>query len=198
MASCLRLRRLISSSSSPMRNWSSTSVADFSRNAASSASSRSTSGEPRAAEREAPAHADPHRAQHGEIRRRAVVGVARPAKFARGRILERSLDEVGKLEILEQDVEEFGFAEREGERVLAAAGVRSLPTRSAAAAALRFVDAVPSDELLVAGQNVMRARRCRAKDGIAVRRCRRSESRPPRPCPRRRSCARRPPCRLRA
>ena len=78
-------------------------------------------GQARATKREPPAHADPHRAQHGEVRRRAVAGVSRAAELAGGCVLERGLDEVGKLEVLEQDVEEFGFAEREGERILAAA-----------------------------------------------------------------------------
>ena len=127
----------------------------------------------RPAKREAPAHADAHGAQHREVRRRAIVGVASPPELARAHILERRLDEIGKLQVLEQDIEELGFAERERERILAAPGVRRLPARPAGGAALGFVDAVPGDELLVAGQHefapaaVAREMELRLADAVA-------------------------------
>ena len=111
-------------------------------------------GRARTAQRHAPAHADAHRAQHGEIGRRAVAGVAGPPELLRLGVLERGFDQIGKFEILEQDVEEFGLGQGERERVLAAARAGALASLTAAARlALRLVDDIAGDEVLVAGQD---------------------------------------------
>ena len=94
----------------------------------------------------------PHRAQHVEVGDHAVGGIAGAPGLGELGVLQRRLDEVGQLQILEQEIEELLFRQREGEIVLAVAVLGALAA-AAALPALRLVDAVAGDELLVAGQH---------------------------------------------
>ena len=92
-----------------------------------------TSSVGRAAQRQAAAHAVAHRAQHVEVGRRAVVGIAGAPVFAVRGVLQRGLDEIGQFEIVEQDVEELVLRQRERESVLAVARIGGLASAAAAA-----------------------------------------------------------------
>src|SRR5699024_6338810 len=109
-------------------------------------------GVARTTEREAPAEGVLHRAAHVEIPRCAAHRDPGPARLGRYHLRQRALDHVGKLEILEEDIEEFLAREGEDEIVLARPVRRALPAATAAAPA-GFLDPVAGPEMLVAGQD---------------------------------------------
>ena len=128
-------------------------------------------------QRQTSAHAVAHGAQHVEVGRRAVVGIAGPPVFAERGVLQRGLDEFGQFEIVEQDVEKFFFRQREGEGVLARARIggvlfrrRRGPTwASRSGRRIR----TPCCRAIRA-----RSRRRCWRGGIAARGCRRTGSKP--------------------
>ena len=117
----------------------------------------------RAPQRDAPAEALAHGAGVVEPGGRAVHGEAGARHLGRLQVLELDLDQVGQLEIVEEQVEELFLGQREGELVLALAVVDALAA-APAAAALRLGDLVADLVLLVAGQHVV------ARAGVAAER----------------------------
>ncbi len=92
----------------------------------------------------------------------SVVKPAR-ASVRRLQVLELGLDQVGQLQVLEEQVEEFVLGQREDEIVLALAVGAALAAATAAAALRRLADLVADRELLVAGQHEVALRRCRGR-----------------------------------
>ena len=95
-------------------------------------------------EREPAAEGIAHGAQKIDLRRRAGRGDAGAPPSLGRRFLQRRADEIGKFEILEEDVEDLVLRHREFEIVFAFAGIRRLFSALALARA-RLLD-------LVAGQ----------------------------------------------
>src|SRR5690606_37920474 len=108
----------------------------------------------RALERDPPGIAVPHGAEDVEIGGDAGAGVSGPTPGDRGDLLEVGLDEIRKLQVLEEDVEELLARQSELELVLAIAAIARLA--AAAAPALgRLLHAVADDELLVPGKDAL-------------------------------------------
>ena len=105
-------------------------------------------------QRHAPAQALAHGAGAVEAGGRAIAGVAGTRQPRRLQVLEPDLDEVGQLEVVEEQVEELFLGEREGELVLALA-VGAALAAAPAPAALGLGDLVADLVLLVAGQHVV-------------------------------------------
>ena len=114
-------------------------------------------------QRHAPAQALAHGAGAVEAGRRAVAGVAGARQLRRLQVLEPDLDEVGQLEVVEEQVEELFLGEREGELVLALA-VGTALAAAPAPAALGLGDLVADLVFLVARQHVV------ALAGVAAKR----------------------------
>src|SRR6202040_2521291 len=107
-------------------------------------------------QRDAARHAVAHRTPDAEAGGGAGDRVAGTLEIGRARLLQRLLDEVRQLEILEKHVEELFLREGEFEGILARAIGTAL--RTAAAAAIgRSRDLVADDIFLVAGHNVFAA-----------------------------------------
>ena len=104
-------------------------------------------------EREPAAEGVAHGAQKIDLRRRARRGDAGAAPDLARRFLQRRADEIGKFEILEENVEDFVLRHREFEIVFAFAGIAGLFAAPAALAGARFLDLVARHEFLVAGQH---------------------------------------------
>src|SRR5262245_803691 len=104
-----------------------------------------------------------HRACTAQAGRRSVAGKAGTGELRRLQILEFDLDQVGKLQVIEKQVEEFLLRQRKGEFILAFA-IRTALTASAAAATLRLGDLITDPVLLVAWQDVV------AGTGVATQR----------------------------
>ncbi len=111
----------------------------------------------------APAEALAHGAGMVEAGGRAVHAEAGARHLGRLHVLQLDLDQVGQLEVVEEQVEELFLGEREGELVLAFAVVDALAAATAAAA-LRLGDLVADLVFLVAGQHVV------ARAGVAAER----------------------------
>ncbi len=122
--------------------------------AASSSSSLLDLGLARPPQRHAPAQALAHGAGAVEAGRGPVAGVAGARQLRRLQVLELDLDEVGQLQIVEEQVQELFLGEREGELVLALA-VGTALAAAPAPAALGFGDLVADLVFLVARQHVV-------------------------------------------
>jgi hypothetical protein len=108
----------------------------------------------RPVQRNAPRQAVPHGADHVDVARRSAGRETGARRLKGDGLLEVGLDEVRKLQLLEQDVEIFIAAEGEAEIVLALA-VGAAFAAAPAATTLRLRQLVAGDELLVAGMDVL-------------------------------------------
>src|SRR5216683_2217666 len=113
-------------------------------------------GRLRPAQRNPPRHAVAHGAPDAEAGGRAGDGEAGALEIGRVGLLQRLLDQVGELEILEEHVEELFLRQGELEGILALAVGAALGA-AAAAAAGGARDLVADDVFLVAGDDVLAA-----------------------------------------
>src|SRR5581483_2257942 len=122
----------------------------------------------RTPERHAPPQALAHGARAVEAGRRAVAAEAGADGARRLEVLELHLDQVGQLEVVEEEIEELLLGEGEGKIVLALA-VGAALAAAAARAALRLGNLVADLVLLVAGQHVVAHARvaAEAEGGLA-------------------------------
>src|SRR5712692_3427703 len=110
----------------------------------------------RPAQRDAPGHAVAHGAADAEVGRRPRHRIAGAKKIGRVGLLQRLLDQIRQLEILEEHVEELFAGEGELEGILARTVGTAL--RAAAATAVeRPQDLVADDVFLVAWHHVLAA-----------------------------------------
>ena len=97
----------------------------------------------------------PHSAPDIEVGGRPGDGLAGPPRLGHLGLLQRPLDEVRQLEILEEDLQELVARQHEGEAVLSLAIRHALPSPAPAGAFPRLLDVVARTEGLVAGQHVL-------------------------------------------
>ncbi len=109
----------------------------------------------RPVQRDAPGQAVAHGAHEVEIGWGAGDGEAGARELRRFGLLEPRLDQVGKLEILEEEIEELLLGQHELEGVLLAAILVAGAAAPAAIARGRALDAVADDVFLVAGDDVV-------------------------------------------
>ena len=109
---------------------------------------------PGAPKRQAPPEGVLHRAPDAETGGRAGDGIARAARLVGVDLLQAALDQVGKLEVLEEDIEELVARQHEQELVFALALVTSkLAALACGRPGARFLDPVTSAVVAVAGEH---------------------------------------------